>query len=276
MITTVKILGRWRAGRAAGREAEIIDVRAGNLVAVDADGALSFGDPRHFQAATGETGEALMRLLLPPPTTLELYRGAIRESLAALWSTAQIGHVDTRGWETCSDYIIDDGEGCMAIVQFVGHECVAAAYSDDPSRHYDPRPAIARMPAELRPIAAEIIALPFFAGPGGARQTSLFWSEAGVIVGAEPWPILYTYTGDILRRELLRDDAWRLEAREHYELPDEVMAEILGIAAHALLPPRPVPVPQRSLQLIIPPSAPHAAMVLEQAASDGVFRVTLS
>lgn len=217
--TTTAIEGQWLVGPNRGMEAEVVDFRAGNLVAVGPAGQLQFGPPQSFRAQSGAEGDDLMRLLLPNPSTTDLYRGAMRESLANIWSTSELGHVDTRAWENLTEYIVDNGEGCLAFIRFMGRDCVGIAYSDDPHRSYALDSIIPDMPSRLRQTAREICGLPFFVYEGKAQCTAAFWSNGDELVGAEPWHEVYKFSGDVLRGELLHEAAWRSEAEETHEMP---------------------------------------------------------
>jgi len=211
-----------------------------------------------------------MELLLPAPRSSELYRGAIREALASAWSISQIGRQDTRGWETSNSYLVDDSEGSRAYVRFIGDACVGIAFSDDPTRAHDLDAAISAVPDELRPAAREVGRLPFFYGNGSVRSTALFWSENGRLVGSEPWHVLYTYSGDILRGELLTDDAWRADAAETYDLPAEVGDAILAIVHKLDFSTTPIMVRPEVLDILAPTNAPHRSDALHALFGDVV------
>lgn len=85
------IIGRWISGENAGGRGSIVDVRAGNIYTLAADGGRAFGRANFFRADTGESGDQLLALLLPRPGVSALYRGAIREALAAAYSVAKMG-----------------------------------------------------------------------------------------------------------------------------------------------------------------------------------------
>jgi hypothetical protein len=52
------------------------------------------------------------------PLWRSLFRGAVRESLAAANSVARIGLQETRAWERPIQYVVDDNEGNAGVVEF--------------------------------------------------------------------------------------------------------------------------------------------------------------
>ncbi len=262
--------GRWRT-RSRSRPVHVIDFRAGNLVTVDDSGTREFGPPGSFQAESGESGNELMALLLPNPTTQQLYRGCLREALASVWSSARLGHVETRSWETQNDYIIDNNEGCLAFIQFIEDTCIGVVYSSDPARQYDIRTAIAAMPEQLKQPAQRVACLPLFHWNDRPRHTALFWGEGGKGVGAEPWHVVYKYSGDILRGELLAKSSWCREAAEYYDMPGDVAAWIWRVTQHEMLPASQMAIEVELARELIPSDAPYAAIALEAVTSGGAF-----
>lgn len=76
-------------------------------------------------------------ILLPSPSMSVLFRGAARETLAAAYSIARIGRQDTRAWDRPDRYIVDNGEGDSALIQFRADACVGAVSCHAPSRPFN-------------------------------------------------------------------------------------------------------------------------------------------
>jgi hypothetical protein len=273
MVKTARaISGTWLTGENAGARATLADVRAGLLHGVSLpEGDYVSGDAEEFRADTGESGAELLALLLPPPTVTSLYDGAVRESLAAVHSIARIGRQDTQSWEDLEHYIVDDNGGCTAIAAFLPRGCAVAASSDDPTRTFDAAAAIARAPLHLQAELSSLCALPIFQFQGKSLVTAVFWSEGDVFAGPEPWPVCYIYGGEIFRKELLDDEAWKAEFPEEYGASRSDADAIVQLARRSSAG-RPIALSEQEIRFLVPPDSKHRAEAIDQLFSGGVFK----
>lgn len=268
------ISGTWLTGKNSGARATLEDIRAGRLHGVSLpEGNYVSGAPEEFRADTGESGAELLALLLPPPTIASLHDGAIRESLAEVYSIARIGRQGTRGWESVAYYTVDDNEGCVAVAKFLPGACVAAASSDDPTRSFDTAAAFALAPPNLRAELASLCALPIFEVAGASTVTTIFWSDGGFLQGPEPWPTCYIFGGEIFQRELLDEEAWKTEASEHYGL-EGFGAEAIVQMARRSSADRPGVLSEQELRFLVPLDSKHRTEALDQLFSGGFFKAT--
>lgn len=268
----IHIAGEWTSGPNAGLRGVATDVRAGVLYATGPDGILRIGSPEDFRADTGESGDQLLEILLPWPHHSTLFQGAVRESLGAAHSVALIGQQDTRAWDRPNRYIVDDNEGNAAVVQFLPGACVSAASSHDAARVLDPAKAIVTAPAGLQDALAPLLDLPLLEFDHCPRITAVFWSHDATLAGHEPWFRTYLFGGEIFRRELMSDDAWRAESFEHYGLNNSISMTITQIVRRAL--PREVVVLTKEEEtLLFPKDSKFRDEAIEQLVSGGVFMV---
>jgi hypothetical protein len=212
--------GKWTFGRNAPQRGVIIDVRAGMICARGADGSLAIGDPSEFVVDTGEPGDALLSSLMPWPTWRGLFRGAVRESLAAAHSTAEVGVQDAHAWETTIGYIADDNQGNVGVIMFLRDGAVAAINSRAPRRRFDFSKAIEAAPSGLRGAVAALCHLPLL--NEGSGISSVFWTAGEFLQGPEPWHRIYLFGAELFRKEFLPHEAWEHEGATHYSLTPRI------------------------------------------------------
>lgn len=267
------IMGRWIAGSNRGQQAVVSDVRTGVLYTLAPDGALLFGSSQEFCADTGESGEALLNLLLPSPRASDLFLGALRESLAAVYSVAKIGRQDTRAWDQLDLYVVDDNEGNAAAVQFLSEGCVGAISNHDPSRDFNFAEAVAMAPLRLRQTLASLCRIPLFQDDGRPRVTAVFWAESGRLRGPEPWWATYLFGAELLRRELLDEEDWKDEAMKHYDLDDATAFAITQITRRAH-PLEPIVLTKEEAALLSPHRSAYYDESFQQLLSGGRFTIS--
>jgi hypothetical protein len=268
------IHGTWIAGENTGERATIKEVRAGWLYAHRLpEGTPVSGDAAEFRADTGETGMALLERLLSRPKVASLFNGAMRESLAAVYSIARVGRDDTHGWEDTDRYIVGDSEGCTAIAAFLPAGCVVATSNKDPSRKFDTSAALAVAPPTLRAELAALCALPVFQFQGRSAITAIFWSEGEFFEGPEPWPNCYIFGGEIFHHELLDEEAWKARFPEWHSSTREEAEAIAQIARRSSRG-CPTALSAQEIRFLVPPDSKHRDEALDQLFSGGVFKAT--
>ncbi len=67
--------------------------------------------------------------------------------------------------------------------------------------------------------------------------SAVFWAVDGVLGGTEPWPSLYQFGAQILRREMLTDSDWRDEAHRNYESMPLVLDCAIRVARRLVAAP---------------------------------------
>jgi hypothetical protein len=261
------INGHWIEGPNAGRASTVFDVRAGMLYGVLADGTPTFGAPDGFLTEFGEQGEALLDRLLPRPVASNFFLGMVRESLAAVHSTAIFGRQDTRAWERSDRYLVDDGEGNAAVVQLTAHGLVGAVRCHDPQRSL--QVSMAPVPENQRYILKGVLALPILSGDA-PPVSAIFWTENGVLTSAEPWYKTYHFGGEIFRRELLDEEGWGRESAEHHELDSAAVAAIIAISRRAI-PLHSLRLTSEEIGMVLPRDAPCWSEAMEQLSGSGMF-----
>lgn len=264
-----QIAGRWWRGPNAGQAGILSDVRAGLVHGVLSNGARVLGSPHDFQAQSGETGDSLLGMLLPRPTASSFFAGAVREALAAVRSTAIFGRQDTRAWETPSLYIVDDGEGNAASAQLLAGAVVGAMCSHDPTRHFEILDEL--VPAGQREALASLLRLPFLQSTT-SLVTAIFWTEDGRLSSPEPWFKTYQFGGEIFRRELLGEAAWRREAAEQHDLDAATACAIVDISKRAA-PLKPVKLTENDVTRLLPHGAAHREEASHQLFGGGMFTI---
>ena len=271
-MSLIQISGQWIAGPNAGERSTLSEVRAGLIFGLRADGSRIFGDPEAFVADTGETGEAVLRLLLPNPKASTLVRGAAREALAAAYSVATLGRQETRAWDQSYIYIIDNGEGDVGVVQFDLHGA-SGAFSNHHfqlQRKFAAHDAVALAPVAHQGTLRSLVNLPIFQQNERSAITSVFWTDNGLLCGPEAWHKVYTFGCELLRHELLEDHDWAVEASEYYALSSSLVATIIQITDR-LVPLNPLPLKREEFVALVPQDAPFHADAVDQLFSGGVF-----
>jgi hypothetical protein len=269
-MSAITISGEWIAGPNDGERATLSGVRAGLVYGLRANGTRVSGSASDFVADTGETGEAVLGLLLPNPRASTLLRGTVRESLAAAYSIATLGRQETRAWDECYTYVADDGEGNSGIVKFDPDGASGALNDHDFHRNFDVDGAVALAPVGQRGTLRSLVDLPIFQYNGRRTITSVFWTEGGLLCGPEAWFKIYIFGGELLRRELMDDREWQGEANEYYEISEALVDIIIRITGR-LLPLNPIALTREELSLLVPDDAPFRTEALEQLFGGGVI-----
>lgn len=263
MLSHHRVSGTWRGRTKDGSFEVVVDYSAGLLVTTATAGDVTRGPPEAFQSTTGESGLQVLQRLIRPPNADSLRLGAIRESLASVRSVAFHGFQETRAMEGSTDYVIETGEGSCGVVRFSHNGCVGAMINYDPWRQLDQEGTISRMPPTLQEIAREVCALPILNAPAQLAISSLFWSEGGPLTSAESWLTSYTFGGELLRRELLDDDAWRAEAGAHHELDEAALTLVALIARRRQMSSGGLALDSAALSVLAPDGAPRRADALQ-------------
>lgn len=269
-MNLVQISGRWNAGPNAGQRSTLYQVRAGLVFGLLEDGSSVLGNPSDFVADTGETGDAVLELLLSNPRALSLLRGTVRESLAAVYLVARLGQQETRAWDQYFRYIIDDGEGNCGVLDFRATGVVGALYRHDSRRAFDIDGAVSLAPVGQQEMLRLLVELPIFRYDERRTITSIFWTEGGLLCGPEPWHKVYLFGGDLLRRELMTDHEWRREAREEDNL-DEALIDLIIQITERLVPLTPISLAGEELSVLIPENAPFRTEAFDQLLAGGVI-----
>lgn len=265
------VAGRWIAGPNAGKRSTLSEVRAGLVYGSHADGTRVLGHPSEFVADTGETGEGVLKILLTNPRASSLTRGAVREALAATYSVAMLGWQETRAWDEYYRYIIDNNEGSFGVVKFDSNGAVGAFNEHEFQRSFDVEKAIRLAPAHYQGTLRSLVGLPIFQQNDHRAIASIFWTEDDLIRGPEDWHDVYIFGGELLRRELADDVAWRSEAREHYGFSDGLLDVLIRVMAR-FTPMTPLLLTDEESSALIPENAPFRAEALEQLYGGGVIR----
>ena len=230
VLANHQVRGVWQAGEFAFVRGLVIDYRAGLLVTSDETGKEAFGDPKEFQAESGEDGDSVLVRVLRPPKPSTIRHGAFREAIAAARGVAQYGFQETRAWDTPSRYVVDTGEGGHGVVQFIGEGCVGAMALSDPLRRFDALSVASNTPPEIRATVLEVCSLPLLATPPTIPLTALFWSAGEPVSGGETWPCVYKYGAEILLHEFLDDATWAKAANDYYELTSQISDLVVEIS----------------------------------------------
>jgi hypothetical protein len=246
--------GRWRGGAAPNVQATIVGVVAGLLRTVTVDGQELRGAPSDFELEGGQTGEEILSLILPPPTTDALFKGAVRNSIASACSIAIRGRCETRAWDAQNQYLVDDGMGNVAIVRFVGCECVCAAQDHDPYRSVSLRTLLERLPPHLHDSLMELCKLPLLVSVPELPNpiTAVFWSSNNVISSGEPWFQTYTYGAETLELEFLSELEWLDAARGYFSLTDDVLSFVVHLARRRDSPTSRIRLTRDELSRLVP------------------------
>ena len=201
--------------------------------------------------------------ILRPPSLGPLRYAAIRESLVAARATSMSGFVETRAWEGFTDYIIDTGEGSCGVVRFAQNCCVGAMINYDPWRQLDLEHSLEEMPRPLGRMARDVCALPLLNSPDQLGISSLFWSDGGPLRGSEPWPTLYEFGGELLRRELLDEELWPEEAAHYYDIEPERLAVLTTIARRRVACPGILTLTHDEADAVLPAGSSFRADAME-------------
>ena len=266
------IPGAWVAGEHEGQVASATYVLDGALFSTTGSGSTLIGAPDDFLGEGGETGAALVELLIPAPSLSALRRGAVRETLANACSIARIGRNESRIWDTRDRYLVDNGEGERGAVRFIGDACVGAVWGKAPFRKIDYSSAASRAPHDLRGALLELCELPFFRFLDEGQLISVvFWAEGGRIVGPERWSDTYIFGVELFEAEL--GDGFGEDAEEFYSLSRKELDLIEEISHRGSVSHWPIPVLRSELATLIPPDAPHHEEACSEILDGGAFEL---
>lgn len=273
------IQGVWLRGPHAGMRSIVDDVQGGLVRGTCANGGRVLGLPDDFLSDTGESGEQLLSLLLPKPRAAALFRGAIRESIAALRSLATHGQQETRAWDDRNSYVVDDGEGNCGIVVFGSNGAVGAIYNHDAQCASDYNAMIATVPADQLDAMRALIELPIFRVEHAQKVTALFWTVDEYLCGPRPWHRVYACGAELMRRELMTDQRWAEEAREYYCLDQPLTRMILQIVERSVVPDEirlrdaHVVLSMSELASLVPANSEHHRLAMSQIAQNHIIRI---
>jgi hypothetical protein len=209
-----------------------------------------------------------------PQSPLEwrsLFRGAVRESMAAAHSVAKIGTQDTRAWERPIRYVADDNDGNVGVIEFITDGAVAAISARAPGRLFDLSKAIATAPSALRGMLSNVCDLPLL--QEGQGVSAVFWTAGAHVLGPEAWSEICLFGADLFRREFLPDSAWTTEGAVHYELAPDIARLAIAISNRATPRVPLVDLSEEELRRLIPNDSEYKSEALELLASDGLFGV---
>ncbi|HEU4409118.1 MAG TPA: hypothetical protein VFS43_27925 [Polyangiaceae bacterium] len=247
-------------------------MRAGSLFTTSPDGGYLLGRPEDFRADTGESGDALMSLLLPNPSAEAFFRGVVRRCLVGVRSIARFGRQDARAWDSPGRYLVNDGEGNVAGALFLPNgRCVAAVHDHESSRAIDLAALAARVPVGLYGPLAALASLPFLTSGHPPGVTAVFWEGGGKLCADEPWHTAYEFGGHVFRDELMGDAAWKAASEEEHELPGGLADLVLAISRRAVWGQR-IELTEAEISLLVPSDSKHRDDGLEELLYGGVFQ----
>ena len=200
-----------------------------------------------------------------------LFRGSVRESLAATNCVARIGIQETRAWEGPLRYVVDDNQGNVGVVEFRSDGAVGAISAHTPVRQFDGVRAVAVAPARWQVALEQICRLPLLSE--GAAVSALFWTAGEFIQALAPESWVNAGV-ELFRRELLADSVWEEDARAYYDLAPDVARLAIAIAARAVVQVPIVALSESELRLLIPKGAEHEEQARDLLTSDGLFEMS--
>ena len=206
----------------------------------------------------------------PCPTWRDLFRGAVRESLAATNSVARIGTQDTHAWEKPIRYVVDDNQGNVAVVEFQPNG-VIGALSVHSSVRLDRLAAFALVPHGARDRLAALCDLPLLRE--GQGVSAIMWSDGEHLQGPERWHYMGRTGMDLLRRELMTDLLWANEGPSHYAITPEVAELAVSAAARAKVSTPILRLTDNECGLLVPKGSAHEEEAIDLLFSDGIFEV---
>jgi hypothetical protein len=211
---------------------------------------------------------------LPGPPWRSLFRGAVRESLAAANSVARIGTQDTHAWERPIRYVADDNQGNVGVVEFCADGAVAAMSGRAPAPSFDYALAIDHAPPGLRERLLRVCELPLL--KSGLGVSAIFWTDGESIRGPQGGENAYLLGAEAFRRELLPDSAWETDGTAYYGLTPDVAHLATKIATRAKVGTPIVALSEHELRLLIPKGSAHESEALDLFVSDGLFELESS
>jgi hypothetical protein len=167
----------------------------------------------------------------------ELWRGCVLATIAhAIFTVHSPELANEQSWDGVN-YSIQDSQGSLGTVTFAKVGTVAAFFDSHSRRspfsseeEYDLSARLAEMPADLSALA-ESEALQYliqeYHGTDVPVITTVFWSEAGQLVAAEPWQDVFSNGGHLVRTQLQAIDKAIDVWRAHYALT-AAQVELLG------------------------------------------------
>lgn len=203
------------------------------------------------------------------PLWHDLFRGAVRESLACAASVSRIGVQETRAWEAHLRYVADDNQGNVGVVNFSSNGACIAVCTRESMPNFNLDHALQLAPDGARESLVELCSLPFLqSDPGGV--SALFWSEGDRLCGPERAEAFQAGLS-LFRHELLSDEAWEPIGIEYFDISIATKNAAVAIAQRAAVE-RPIAVlSAQELELVVPKGARYEADAAGFFLSDGVF-----
>jgi len=207
----------------------------------------------------------------PWPVWKNLFRGCVREALAAVNSTARIDIQGTNAWEKPISYISDDNCGNVGIIEFSENGVVAAVNAKERVRAFDQRAIDLAPPTQqdaLRNLC-EIPPLNEFSG-----VSAVFWSVGEFLDGPEDWQDILRSGAELFELELLPDSVWQVDGAYHNGLTPEVARLAIAIAGRATVRVPIVQLSEDELRLLVPKDSKYERTALDFLFSDGIIAMT--
>jgi hypothetical protein len=205
------------------------------------------------------------------PNWHDLFRGAVRESLACAASVSRIGVQETRAWEARLQYVADDNQGNVGIVNFSTNGACIAVCTRESMPDFDLDHALQKAPEGARECLVDLCDLPLLrSDPGGV--SAVYWSERDRICGSDQLEAFQAGLS-LFQHELLSDEVWGPVAIEYFNISIATKDLAIAIAQRAVVE-RPIAVlSARELELIVPKGARYESDATDFFLSDRVFEV---
>jgi hypothetical protein len=211
------------------------------------------------------------------PAWRSLFHGAMRQSLAAVYSVARIGTQGTNAWERPIRYVADDNQGNVGVVEFWVDGAVGAVVAHTPKGRFDRARAIDLAPPTVRDALIRVCDLPLLQsllqeGPGVPTGVwAAFWTVGEFIQSSESWGD--TCLSEVFETELLADSAWETEGTRYFGLAPGVANLIIAIARRAVVRAPMVTLSDRELRELVPKASKHEDEALNLLTSEGLFEI---
>lgn len=210
--------------------------------------------------------------ILPPPSWRALFRGAVREALAAAYSIAEFGIQETRAWEMPMRYIADDNQGNVGVIEFRLDGAIAAMSARAPARTLDRQQAIELAPPGLRDAISRICELPLL--QEGLGVSELFWTERELIRGPESWDEICRHGAEIFERELQSDVEWMATGASYYDIDAAVARHVIEASRRAVVGIPILRLSREEVSMLIPKGSKHENAALSVLVSERLIEVS--
>jgi len=201
----------------------------------------------------------------------ELFRGAVREALAAASSVAKIGIQETRAWERPMRYIADDNQGIVGVVEFRTDGAIAAMSARAPGRALDCRQTIELAPPRLRESLSLLCELALL--QEGLGVSEVFWTVGESIEGPDTWDEMCRHGAELFAREVLSDAEWLQVGAAYYGLRSDVARTAIEVAARAIVDIPILRLSEPEVALLVPAGSKHKTLALDLLTSEGMLEV---